>query len=347
VNTKRILQIVAPTIFALFLGHALSAQQPLLQYWRNPDGMLQDQASVLFEQAHKVLDSHIPSASGNSDERKIALYTIDALVHDNRLDNTKAFLDYINKRYDVIAAKLKNEKPNNKEIRIYKLYNHGYVLQTPTVTIAIDMIRGGGAAKPFVSEPLIQSIVDQCDILFISHAHGDHADKSVVRMFCDQQKKVIAPPKVFENTSPYITHIRGEEVKTEKIAMPAKKVELNVKVFPGHQEEVLNNMYAITTPEGITALHTGDQDSNTDKKMVADIGNKAKVDVLLVHSWMEDIEDAVAGIRPTLIISGHENELEHSIDHRESYWLTFKRFANLTTPFIVMAWGEYFTFSQK
>jgi len=307
--------------------------------------MLQEQAAVLFEHAHLILEKYPPSTTAG-DERKLALFAIDALLHDVRLDNTKAFTDYVEKRFRHVLEKLEKEKPVKGEIRIHKLYNHGYIVQTPSVAIGIDIFRGGTPEKPFVSDSVIESLVSQCDILFISHEHSDHADQFVAQLFCNQGKTVIAPPGLWEGMSPHIKYLRGETVLTEKIEIPAKKAALTVKVFPGHQGDVPNNVYAITTPEGITVMHTGDQHNAGDMEWIAHVSDEVKVDVLLAHCWMPGLDDSVKGIKPALIIIGHENEMNHGIANREPYWLTFRRFANIKIPSIVTAWGESFTFSR-
>ena len=346
-NTKYIFQTATLMGCVLFFGSPIFAQQVRLplNYWRNPEGMLQEHATLLFEQAHVILEKYPPSATVG-DERKMALLSLDALLHDVRLDNTKAFTDHVEKRFQHVLDKLEKETLNNNEIRIHQLYNHGYIIKTPSVTIGFDIVRGGRPQHPFVSDALIQSVVSQCDILFISHEHGDHADKSVAQIFCDQNKDVIAPPGLWDNMSPNIKYLRGEDIVTEKMDIPAKEKTLTVKIFPGHQDSVMNNVYAVTTPEGITVMHTGDQSNIGDMQWISCVSDEIEVDVFLVHCWMPAIEKVVAGIKPKLIVVGHENEMEHTIDHRESYWLAFRCFANVTVPYVVMTWGESFTFSR-
>jgi L-ascorbate metabolism protein UlaG (beta-lactamase superfamily) len=337
---RQYLRVLSLIFYIIFADCLLFAQQPL-QYWDNPDVMLQDQASILFEQAHKVLESNPPSKSAN-DERKLALFALDALLHDTRLDNGAAFFAYTERMAQTIAEELSKEKPAGNKVRFFRFYNHGFIVQTPSVTVAIDIIRGGGhkEGRHFISDSLMQLIVEQCDILFISHEHGDHADETVARMFCNQGKDVIVPTKLWENLNSHIRHLRGTDMIKETIRISSKNVSLPVYVFPGHQREVPNNVYAITTPEGITVMHTGDQSNDGDMKWISNIGDKVKIDVLLAHCWMMPMEKSVAGIRPALIITGHEKEMGHSIDHRESYWLTFRRMKNIKVPYVVMAWGE-------
>ena len=48
-----------------------------------------------------------------------------------------------------------------------------------------------------------------------------------------------------------------------------------------------------------------------------------------------------------MIVTGHEDELGHSIDHREAFWLTYYKMEEvykISVPYVIMGWGEGFTF---
>jgi hypothetical protein len=73
--------------------------------------------------------------------------------------------------------------------------------------------------------------------------------------------------------------------------------------------------------------------------------------VILPNCWTTDIARAVRGFDPELVITGHENEMGHTIDHREPYWLTYQRqtgsdrsggsrLVGYDKPLLVMTWGE-------
>jgi len=320
----------------------LSAQEKL-HYWNDTETFLQDQASIIIEEAYRVLSAYPPTTTVSS-ERKLALFSLDALLHDTRLDNGTAFLKYMDDMAGNIAAELRKSKPTGREIRFFRYYNHGFIVQTSSVTIAIDLISGRNADNPFVSDARMRSIVDQCVILFISHAHGDHADIAVVKMFCEQGKNVIMPNEIWMDMPPHIRILRGTDMIRESISLPAKSASLTVQVYPGYQGNVLNNVYVITFPEGQSIMHTGDQDHSDD--LVAKIGNNAKVDVLFVQCWRIPMEKFVSVIKPALVICGHENEMGHTIDHREAYCLTFRRMTDIKAPFVVMAWGESYPWHQ-
>jgi L-ascorbate metabolism protein UlaG (beta-lactamase superfamily) len=326
-------------IFSLLTSEKGKAQERL-DYWGDGETYLQDQASLTFDMAYQLLAAYPPGINMGV-ERRFALLALDGLLHDTRLDNGVAFKSYLNKMAGNIVAELQKPKPSGNEIRFYRFYNHGFIVQTPTVTVGIDLIRSIGAEKSFISDTLMRTIVEQCDILFITHAHGDHTDISVMKMFCEQGKDVIVPEEKWADLDPHLRVVRGSEMVSETIRLPAKNTWLTVRVYPGRQGNMLNNVYMITLPEGQTIMHTGDQDFSED--LIANVGSSIKVDVLLVQCWMMPMKPFVSGINPALIICGHENEVGHTIDHREAYWLTFRRMADVKIPYVVMAWGESFT----
>ena len=320
-----------------FCGSPLYAQQKM-NYWKDADGFLQDQSTLLFNQAYKVLDI-FPPAVKVSEERKLALFTLDALLHDTRLDGGNSFHLYMKNIAERVQKEL-SRKPDRGKLKFIKFYNHSFIVQTREATVAFDLIRGGSDEKPFFPDSIMQAIVDHCDILFVSHSHSDHADQTVAKMFYEQEKTVVTPTGMWENISPYIKHLRDTTLIRETIRLYPKNASLFVNVFPGHQDELPNNIYALTFPDGKTIMHTGDQYNTDDEKWIEHIREKVKVDVLLIHCWAASMGKVVDGINPSLVICGHENEMEHSINHREPYWLSFRRMQQVTKPCIIMAWGE-------
>jgi L-ascorbate metabolism protein UlaG (beta-lactamase superfamily) len=330
---------VVSLAFCSMLTSQLSAQEKL-HYWGDSEQYLQEQAALVFAQAYRVFAAHPPGIN-QCDEREFALLSLDVLLHDTRLDKGTAFMSYMNSIISNLLSELQNAKPTGKEIRFFRFYNHGFIVKTPTVTIGIDLVRGGNAENPFIDATLMQSIVEQCDILFITHAHGDHADISVAKMFCEQGKNVIAPVEIWKDMPPQFRVLRGADVVRETIRLSAKNTPFTVGVYPGQQGNLPNNVYIITLPEGQTIVHTGDQDYTDD--LAAKVG-AFSIDVLLVQCWMMPMEKFVSGIQPALVITGHENEMGHTIDHREAWWLTFRRLSGIKAPYVVMAWGESYNF---
>ena len=59
---------------------------------------------------------------------------------------------------------------------IWKLYNHGFVVRTSSVTIGFDLVSGKSThVEGFsIEDAVMKKLIDQCDVLFISHRHSDH-----------------------------------------------------------------------------------------------------------------------------------------------------------------------------
>ena len=135
--------------------------------------------------------------------------------------------------------------------------------------------------------------------------------------------------------------------KVQKLSIQHGKRDLKVVIYPGHQgETLLNNVSLIITPEELTFCHTGDQYSTTDFEWIDKIGEKFWIDVLMPNCWTKDQARTAKGYNPELILPGHENELGHSIDHREAYALDYSRWQ---VPFakIIMTWGESYFYLPR
>jgi hypothetical protein len=144
----------------------------------------------------------------------------------------------------------------------------------------------------------------------------------------------------------------------QTLAVKSGKQILKVIVYPGHQgEDIENNVSLVFTPEGLSFSHMGDQSNSNDFEWIDLVGKKHVVDVLMPNCWTTDIVRVVKGFQPAVVITGHENELGHTIDHREPYWLTYQRREGsdrfggsrelgYATPLILMTWGESFVYKR-
>lgn len=195
-----------------------------------------------------------------------------------------------------------------------------------------------GNSATLISDEMMQALVARCDIMFLSHNHPDHIDPEVVKMFTDRGKQVVAPANSLKENK-QVTHIRSEQIIDREFEVDGGK--LRVKILPGHQSELINNIHVVTTPEGLTFAQTGDQYSEEDLEWLLNVKTKIPaLDVLLINCWANRMSDAIEGFGPKLVITGHENELGHTIDHRESYWASFMKLENIARPNCLMTWGE-------
>ncbi len=230
---------------------------------------------------------------------------------------------------------------------IWKIYNHGFVVRTATVTIGFDLTRARLRKAPDfgLTDHVLTRIIQQCDALFISHRHEDHADEWVAQTFIDHDKPVVAPPDVWADQPVHrkITHLKREAHSLQSLPIQNGKRSLKVVVYPGHQgNEILCNNSLVFTPEGMSFAQTGDQSNGDDFTWSDHVGEHHRVDVLMPNCWTPDIDRTAKGFDPELIITGHENELGHTPDHREPFWLTYAKLEQSPYPLVLMGWGESF-----
>lgn len=310
-------------------------------FWGKEDAYLLKQAAHMFSLADQALTEN-PPVVGAPTARKLALYNLDAMLHEVKYDNTEPFCDFIDSRIGKVIEDIKN--PVKKGVKIYKIYNDGFVARTKSATIAFDVVRGECKTQKLLSNDQIDAIIEKCDVLFLTHNHGDHVDKYVVDKFIEAGKPVIAASDILPNLDG-VTHCRSEsEILDNEVTLKSGE-KLQVKIFPGHQSPMMCNIYVVTTPDKYTLAHTGDQYDKNDMKWIATIkDNSPKIDALTINCWSYQIADAIKGFNPRYVITGHENEMGHTIDHREAFWLTFQKMEPVKHDYVVMAWGEWFSF---
>lgn len=332
-----LLALISSTIIA-------SAQQKSAEpvaFWGKEDAYLLKQASHMFNLVDEALTEN-PPVVGAPMARKLALYNLDAMLHEVKYDNTEPFCNFIDSRIGKVIEDMKS--PVKRGVKIYKIYNDGFVVRTKSANIAFDVVRGACKGQQLLSDGQVDAIVDKCDVLFLSHNHGDHVDKYVVNRFIEAGKPVIAASEILPNLEG-VTHYRSESEILDKVVKLKSGEELQVKIFPGHQSPMMCNIYVVTTPDKYTVAHTGDQYDKNDMEWIAEIKEKApKIDALMINCWSYQIADAIKGFDPRYVLSGHENEMGHTIDHREAFWLTFQKLEPVQHDYVVMSWGEWFSF---
>lgn len=312
-----------------------------LIYWGKSDMFLNKQTTQFFKLIHQNLQDNPPTTTF-SPIRKSTLFNLDAILHDTRYDDSDILYDFINKQMKILVEDIK--QPITEGIKIYKLYNDGFIVKSSKSTIAFDLVQGRPNKKPYISDSIMNIIVNQCDIMFVTHEHNDHADIKVAKMFAEAEKDVIVSFNNWEGQDNHIKQIRNETITSQKIKIGKSKID--VKILPGHQDDMVNNIYIVTTPEGYTVAHTGDQYNKSDLEWIYKIKDHTSIDVLLVNCWINQMYDSFEGFNSKLIITGHENEMAHSIDHREPYWLTYLKMEPVKKDYLIMTWGECYHYNR-
>lgn len=339
-------------VLLIGLGHSRAQEYTPVdpRLTQRQDELLNQQAAVLLGNADEVLTKYPPRLHEPL-ERTLALYLLDGIFHDVYAPQRLPVQQFIQKRAKVMADQLENTEVKEGAM-IWKLYSHSFVARSPSVTIAFDLIRPSVRFDTFYTDtrPVIGRIIEQCDALFISHWHPDHADEWVAQAFLRQGKPVVAPPDVWKDKPFYeqIRHLDRDAAKKQLLPIRNDGLELETFIYPGHQGDYLNNVVVLLTPEGLCFSHNGDQNAGqaaTDTLWLFDIKNQHKIDVLMYNSYMSPTW--ISGFDPDLVLSAHENELGHGIHSRHPFWKMHKRSEYIDCPLLVMSWGESYHYIPK
>jgi L-ascorbate metabolism protein UlaG (beta-lactamase superfamily) len=316
---------------------------------------LSDASDEWISKSLSWVDYVLKSYSPSIDEypvRRAALVRMDDILHIKSAPSKTPVQQFFGYRIETAIAEIEATHVS-KGLRIWKLYNHGFFIRTPTVSFVFDIVPGGGDPAFRITPDQIRRIAAQADVAFISHSHADHANKEVAGAFLALGKPVIAPPGLWSDDpvlSGKLRYATRIPEKPEIVEAGVSHQKLTFIAYPGHQgAQVLNNIYLVTTPEHFSIVHTGDQtppsSQQTDFELFDEIGKKHSVDVLIPNVWTVGLQKEVRAVHPRLVVSGHENEMAHVVPHREDYTQSYTRLYGSPSPYLIMTWGETFHYS--
>lgn len=300
--------------------------------WRRPLSEMAtgvDRPMSLEEIQNTLLNN--PPNSGDVIRREESLLALDGVLT-SESDSARISPSIIN-FYTSMMNKVNDELKDSvgKGVSIWMMYNDGFIVKTPTVTFAFDLLNGYYGWNTQLPPQLLQSI----NVLFISHWHNDHFDPAVSNAIIKNGGYVVVP---------------SESCYMGNIAMSAGDdlglLGLHIRADDAHHGTCPTRIFGVTTADGTRIVHTGD---NGTSATLAGIGY---VDVLLLDAWVNESGAAtsIVGMRncltraePKVMIPGHIYELEHDniVSNRLSYeWALDVDDLPLNSKVQVMAWGE-------
>jgi L-ascorbate metabolism protein UlaG (beta-lactamase superfamily) len=287
-----------------------------------------------------------PPAWPEPEIRRRALYMLDEPLHVLSAPTEPPIADFLNRRIKKAVGEIESEQVTSG-MTIWKLYNHGFVVKTPEVTIGFDLHQGPYETFHITTQ-LFDRILQATQALFISHTHKDHADAYAISRLVEMGRPVIVPPGVGQDNKWHDRLIQPERHWKVSHKLALDETNIPYRVFPGHQGvELLNNVYLVDLPHDLHIMQTGDQSLMEDFYVWIDrVQEQFEVDVLLPNCWTTDLQRMIDGTQPRLVITGHENEMAHPVDHREAFSKTYALFADEPTPVLVMAWGERYHYEK-
>ena len=329
---------------------------PDAQLSQEDNDYLDRQAKVFLDTVQSII-SEFPPQENEVRERGLVKLLMDAVFHEHFAAFRKPVQQFFHSQTEKVISELECVDVI-EGARIWKIYNMGFIVKTKSVTMAFDLVTGetSGSQDFMLNENEIERLVNQCDVLFISHWHPDHADIRVAEQFLKLGLPVIAPDQVWKGKPIHSKVNQMERIPHKKQNLKLKEVNLDVVVYPGHQwKRHINNVVLVTTPEGITIAHTGDQinegDFMIDFEWIDEVYKYNSVDIMMPNAWTMDIFRQVKGFNPKLVMPGHELELGHTVWDRLPYWgddeyleLNYAELKASKYPVVALIWGESFNY---
>ncbi|MBQ0081251.1 MAG: MBL fold metallo-hydrolase [Alistipes sp.] len=300
---------------------------------------------------------HLPVEDVNSNEallRRDMLLLLDFPLHaDNRskdapIELKNAFSsvsNYYRKqgRERALMELKKDVKLQNGELQVIKIYNCGIILRTVNHTIAIDVKWEGDEAGAL-------EIASKIDAFFLSHPHKDHYSDVMIKALKENKVPTVLPKNVVANTMWDEKHIIYED-KYSPIDINGIKTIIQT----GLQRDIPNNAY-ILEMDGWRILLPGESGKY---KRLYELSSMEAPDLILVPSWNKAnrVFEAVRMMKNykasrVFCIPEHENELTHTVNHRESYRELFTRedrlgnFETIYPRIVLLDIGESYTLKK-
>ncbi|MCK4819813.1 hypothetical protein KA005_28875, partial [bacterium] len=279
-----------------------------------------------------------PPNTGNPSVREETILALDAILLDDSSRTAQSVFNF----YTFMMEKVKKELQEDVsgEAAIWIMYNQGFVIKTSRIVFAFDLVDGYYGWTTYLPPELIKQI----KVLFISHCHGDHYDKSVVDTVMAYGGYVVVPSE--DSYMGNVPMAAGDSLTI---------LGLHIKAHYGlHNAPV--RIHEVTCPNGLKFLHTGD---NQTSETLPEVDS---LDVLLLSAWVNESGSATAVVgmrncidrlKPTVMIPGHIQELGHGYSpgnptSRVPYeWAFEVDDEPVAAEVQVMAWGErYFAMEE-
>jgi|GEM_PF-4237047 L-ascorbate metabolism protein UlaG (beta-lactamase superfamily) len=310
-----------------------------------------------LELSQDILRRH-PLSPDNESIRKAAFLILDYPIHVNEKAKAEPeikdlwediMMHYHGTAMTRAAESIRNTTVPAGKMAIWKIYNMGFVVKTANHCVGFDL------ARPLLEHNRrlelnrsMSPVLDQIEVLFLSHIHGDHMQHWVCDYVATLGKPIIAPETWADqkNPTPHRNDSRFTYAWEDAIQPRTLSNGIQYRALPGHQGKTRNSVFVVTL-DGITVMQTGD---NTDATIATHFPALGRVDILIVACWARMLQTAkwleahcrADGKAPQFLISAHENEVGHPPTNRESFQETYQRLGDRSKiiPSFVFDVGE-------
>jgi L-ascorbate metabolism protein UlaG (beta-lactamase superfamily) len=293
---------------------------------------------LAFQGIVSTLDANAPVTNGQNNARSAPITAFDAMLWDVEASQPTPsdVINYYVARLARVATEM--EQPVTAGLRVWAMYNHGFIVKTPTTTFAFDLVEGkasGGSTLWGTQIP--EAILNRIDVLMVSHEHTDHWDETTriptaIRL---RGGAVLYP-------SAGLQHADVTMPMTDRQVAQIRN--LKITAYAGlHNAPVM--IFEVVTADGYRVVHTGDNQSSTSLPALQG------VDLLLLNGWVNEsgattnivgMQRSIDKLKPAVMIPGHFEEMAHFRNNRYRYTdgLTLQNDAAERSKTVVLTWGE-------
>jgi|GEM_PF-80760 len=278
------------------------------------------------------------------------------LSHGNLARNTQ-LKNFYEKRVRKVLDDLKRRKVE-QGVFLYQLYNSGYVIQTPTLNIGIDVVSGRHVWDVYwdVDPRVVSKLTDLLDISFVTHRLPDHLDLDVVNRLISQDKIVVVPSGM---ESLCINGVIGFEPGESRdlYSLGRDHISLKIQAFEGvyrhmSAKDIDMRCYRMSIEERLHIFHLAEHSYGGFSSVPGDpfyIGDIDHVDILIcplprseVDGEMTRFYQFVKRLNPDVIIPSHLAELGQSESEPDGgpYERAHEILEKTGKDFAVLTWGD-------
>lgn len=203
-------------------------------------------------------------------------------------------------------------------LSLKKLYNMGFIFRTADHTVGIDITDRHCLPEGYQAwnDEDYTALASRLDILLLTHPHSDHYSLTLLQAVYDAGKTLILPCPIsglkYENDGRVI--ILDSDTDSTITAAGCQ-----ITAFHGNQgENIPCNIYLMDIG-GHRIIHNGD---NYDRTKEARLNRYPAAEVIIGSSWnniQSLLSNCPEGASSRVFIPAHENEICHTVNHRESY----------------------------
>ena len=331
----------------------------------------QDDLTDWIDETVRFCEARLAESEGaefTDADRRRALLLLDYPLHvDNYATDTppavaeafgKSVIAYERRAIARVLREVREAEVAPGSLRAWHVYNMSYVLKGSDRTVLIDF-----TPYPFSrtegswTDADWQALAELGDVLVITHPHRDHTSFPHMRRMRALGKPLVLPCAMTNRADRSESYTPGDGVvvlDTDHLE-PVEVAGVKFRNFVGFQGDVPCNTYQIEI-DGIRVADNGD---NSPKEREWGLTNCPPTDIIIssTWSWVTNIVTACAatpGFRPerAVFLPSHDNELMHTVPHRESYREMYTSHARLGCPGFAwprvfpLAFGESFTFRR-